>query len=153
MTSLRLLNLWLHLTAAFVWIGASASLALLWLPHVRAGLDPASWEELVLRLVRRYVRWAWAAIHLLLLTGIFNLLSVGVAHGFAFPPEFLTRLIAKLLIVVVMIGIQTGLGLAWVPGLERRDAGGGPERAIRWALVASGFAGGAALWLGMMLRR
>ncbi|MGH7429087.1 MAG: CopD family protein [Candidatus Methylomirabilaceae bacterium] len=153
MTALRLLNLWLHLAAAFVWIGASASVALLWLPHVRAGIDPASWEELIFRIARRYVRWAWAAIHLLLLTGVFNLLSAGVAHGFAFPAEFLTRLIAKLLIVVVMIGAQIGLGLAWVPRLARRDAGGAAERAVRRALVATGIGGGVALWLGMMLGR
>jgi uncharacterized membrane protein len=152
-TSLRLLNLWLHLAAAFIWIGTSASLALLWLPYVRAGIDPASWEELVSRLAGRYVRWAWAAIHLLLLTGIFNLLSIGITHGFAFPPEFLRRFIAKLLVVVVMIGVQIGLGVSWVPRLAGYDARWAAERAVRRALVATGFAGGAALWLGMMLRR
>ena len=153
MTALRLFNLWLHLSAAFVWIGASASLALLWLPHVRAGIDPASRHALLMPLARRYIRWAWAAIHLLLLTGIFNLVSVGVAYGFAFPPAFLTRLIAKLVIVVAMIGGQIGLGVAWVPRLAGRQSGGAPERAVGRALIATGIGGSVALWLGMMLQR
>jgi len=152
-TAFRLFNLWLHLSAAFVWIGASASLALLWLPHVRAGIDPTSRKALLIPLARRYIRWAWAAIHLLLLTGMFNLVSVGVAYGFAFPPTFLTRLIAKLFIVVVMIGVQIGLGVAWVPRLARRQSGGEAERVVGRALVATGIGGGVALWLGMMLVR
>jgi uncharacterized membrane protein len=150
-TALRLFNLWLHLFAAFVWIGASASLALLWLPHVSAGIDSTSREALLIPLARRYVRWAWAAIHLLLLTGVFNLVSVGIAHGFAFPRTFLTRLIAKLLIVIVMIGFQIGLAVAWVPRLASRKSGLNAERPVRRALVATGVGGAAALWLGMML--
>jgi uncharacterized membrane protein len=152
-TALRLVNLWLHLSAAFVWIGASASLALLWLPYVSARIDPASRAALLIPVARRYVRWAWAAIHLLLLTGVFNLVSAGVAYGFAFPRTFLTRLIVKLVIVIIMIGIQIGLAVAWVPRLARGRSGSGAERQIRRALVATGIGGAVALWLGMMLQR
>ena len=153
MPSLRLLNLWLHLCAASVWIGAAVSLAFLWLPQVRAKIDPASWEELLLGLGRRYVRWAWVAIELLVLTGIFNLMSVGIDTGFTFPPAFLRRLIAKLFVVLLMIGIQIGLSLAWVPRLANALSAGRAERAVRRALVATSLGGGVVVWLAMSLRR
>ena len=153
MASLRLLNLWLHLCAASIWIGAAVSVTLLWLPQIRATIDPATWEALLLGLGRRYLRWAWVAIELLVLTGIFNLLSVGIDTGFAFPSAFLKRLIAKLLVVLVMIGLQVGLQLAWVPRLASGPAERRAEKAVRRALVATSVGGGVVLWLGMMLRR
>ncbi len=153
MASLRLLNLWLHVFAASIWIGSSASLALLWLPQVRRSIDPVSWKELLLGLGRRYVRWAWMAIEILVLTGIFNLVSVGVDSSFAFQPRFLRRLIAKLSIVLIMIGLQIGLSRAWVPGLARCPSGGDVGRPARRALVATSVGGTVAVWLAMMLRR
>jgi uncharacterized membrane protein len=152
MTSLRLVNLWLHLLAASIWISVPALLASLWLPQVRKSLDPPSWEELLIHLGRRYVAWAWLAIHVVVLTGIFNVVSIGVESGFVFPPAFLKRFIAKLLIVLLMIGLQTGLSLVWLPRLARGPSGGVAERRIARALVATSVAGLLALWLGMTLR-
>ncbi len=151
MGSLGLLNLSLHLFAAFTWIGSSAFFSLLWLPPVRRSIDPASWEELLLRLGRRYLRWSWLAIELLVLTGIFNLLRVGVDIGFAFQPAFLRRLTGKLLIVSAMIGIQIGLSLAWMPRLARSSSAEGAKRQVRRGLIATSVGGGVALWLAMML--
>lgn len=153
MVSLRLLNLWLHLLAASIWIGASVSLSFLWLPQFRARTDPATWDELLLSLGRRYLRWAWLAIQILLLTGVFNLLSVGMESGFAFPPAFLKRIIAKLFIVSVMVGVQIGLSVAWVPRLARGPSGKEAERAVCRALIATGVGGGVAVWLALMLGR
>ena len=153
MGSLGLLNLSLHLFAAFIWIGSSAFFSLLWLPPARGSIDPIAWEELLVGLGRRYLRWSWLAIEILLLTGIFNLLRVGIDSGFAFQPAFLRRLISKLLIVLVMIGLQAGLSLAWMPRRASGPSARGAERAVRRALVATSIGGGVALWLGMILRR
>ena len=152
MGSLRLLNLWLHIVAASIWIGSSASLSLLWLPQVRSGVEPATWKELLVGLGRRHVRWAWLAIEILLLTGIFNLVSVGIDSGFAFQPPFLRRLIAKLSIVLVMIGLQLGLSLAWLPSLAKGPSTGPAGRAARRALIATGVGGAIVVWLAMTLR-
>lgn len=152
MPSLRLLNLWLHLFAASIWIGVPALLSLLWLPQVRRHLDPVTWQELLLHLARRYNRWAWLAIQILVLTGIFNLLSVGIDTGFVFLPAFLRRLITKLVIVLVMIALQIGLSLLWLPRFSRDPSGGAEGRAVRWALLATSAAGAMALWVAMMLR-
>jgi len=152
MTSLRLVNLWLHLFAASIWIGVSAFLTILWLPQVRKGIDPVSWEELLLRLGRRYIRWAWLAIETVVLTGIFNILSIGIESGFAFPPAFLRRLIAKLVIVLLMVALQIGLSVIWLPRLAKGPSGGVAEKAIRRVLLATSIAGALALWLALMLR-
>ena len=152
MGSLGLFNLSLHLFAAFTWIGSSALFSMLWLPPVRRSIDRASWEELLLGLGRRYLRCSWLAIEVLVLTGVFNLLRVGVDIGFAFQPAFLRRLIGKLLIVSAMIGVQFGLSLAWMPRLERSPSVEGAKRQVRRGLVATSVGGGLALWLAMMLR-
>ena len=152
MTSLRLVNLWLHLFAASIWIGVPAFLIILWFPQVRKGIDPVSWEELLLRLGRRYIRWAWLAIEILVLTGIFNLLSIGIDTGFAFPPAFLRRLIAKLVIVLLMVALQIGLSVVWLPRLARGASGRVAEKAIRRALLVTSSAGALAMWIAMMLR-
>jgi len=152
MTSLRLVNLWLHLFAASIWIGVPAFLTVLWLPQVRKGVDPVSWEELLLRLGRRYIRWAWLAIHIVVLTGIFNVLSIGIESGFAFPPAFLRRLITKLAIVLLMAALQIGLSVVWLRRLARGPSGGVAERAIRRVLLATSIAGALTLWLALMLR-
>jgi uncharacterized membrane protein len=152
MTSLRLVNLWLHLLAASIWISVPAFLSLLWLPQVRKSLDPPSWEELLLHLARRYIGWAWLAIHVVVLTGIFNVVSIGVETGFTFPTAFLKRLVAKLLIVLLMIGLQTALSLVWLPRIARGPSGAVAEQPIGRALVATSIAGALALWLGMALR-
>src|ERR1700675_2288548 len=133
MSSLWLFNLSLHLLAVFVWIGSSAFFSLLWGPMVRRSIDPISWKELRLGLGRRYLRWSWAAIEILLLTGILNILRVGLERGFAFQPAFLRRLIGKLLIVLVMIGLQTGLSLVWMPRLAKGVSGEEAERPVRRA--------------------
>ena len=152
MGSLGLLVLSMHLFAAFIWIGSATFFSLLWLPQVRTGIDPSSWEDLLLGLARRYLRWSWLAIEILLLTGIFNLLRVGIDTGFTFPPAFMRRLSAKLLIVSLMIGLQIGLGLSWIPKVAKRPSGRGPERAVRRALMTTSVAGGVAMWLAMTLR-
>ena len=152
MSSLWLFNLSLHLFAAFLWIGCSAFFSLLWVPMVRRSIDPISWQELRLGLGRRYLRWSWAAIEILLLTGILNILRVGLERGFAFQPAFLRRLIGKLLIVLVMIGFQTGLSLVWMPKLAKGVSGEEAERPVRRALVATSVGGAVAMWLAMMLR-
>jgi uncharacterized membrane protein len=150
--SLRLLNLWFHLLAASAWVGLSTFVAILWLPQIRGKLAHGLWEDLVGALVGRYVRWAWGAIHLLLLTGIFNLLSVGIDTGFTFPAAFLKRLIAKLAVVLLMIGIQVGLSVSWLPRFTERGPEAGSGRAVRRALVATSVSGAVALWLGLVLR-
>lgn len=152
MSSLWLFNLSLHLFAAFVWIGSSVFFSLLWVPMVRRSIDPISWKELRLGLGRRYLRWSWAAIEILLLTGILNILRVGLERGFAFQPAFLKRLIGKLLIVLVMIGFQAGLSLVWMPRLAKGVSEEEAERPVRRALIAASVLGAVALWLAMTLR-
>ena len=152
MGSLGLLNLSIHVFAAFIWTGSSVFFGFLWLPQVRAGIDPITREELLLGLAKRYLRWSWLAIEILLLTGIFNILSVGIDTGFSFPSVFIRRLLPKLLIVAIMIGVQIGLGLSWIPRVARGPSSRESERPVRRALLATSVGGGVAMWLAMMLR-
>ena len=152
MGPLALVNLSLHLCAAFIWIGSSVFLTLLWFPPFRESIGSICWLEFFLTLGRRYLRGSWLAIEVLVLTGIFNLLRVGVDSGFVFQPAFLRRLIGKLLIVAGLIALQIGLSRVWLPRLGKEGSGGRAGRPIIRALVATSVGGGVALLLGLMLR-
>lgn len=150
---MRLLNLWLHMVAAAVWIGASASLALLWFPPLRERIAPDAWNALLWTLGRRYIQWAWLAIHALVLSGIVNVLGIATETGLAFRPAFLGRLVGKLLLVLVMLLLQCALGFIWLPRLQRAPSGVTAQPLLAGAFAATSVLGGLVVWLAMGLWR
>jgi uncharacterized membrane protein len=124
---MRLLALWLHLLALVAWLGGLLfqSHILLPLAGTAAGLDAAA------RAVRRFRRVAWAAIALLVASGIYNLtrlLPALQASQGAVPRLLALKLF--LVVVVVMLAAHRDFGLA---SRLLRDvaAGRGGEQVLR----------------------
>lgn len=67
------LNVFLHILAAFVWLGGMFFLGLVGAPALRAVEPPALRSALFRALGLRFRRIGWIAIGILLLTGILNL--------------------------------------------------------------------------------
>jgi putative copper resistance protein D len=88
---LRLLVLYVHLLAAMFWIGEMLFLAVVVGPYSRT-LAPAQRAELFRQLGRRSRPYAWAAILVLLATGVGNVALMGipftqiVQHSFLASP-------------------------------------------------------------------
>jgi copper resistance protein D len=94
---------WLHLIAAFTWVGGLIFVNVVLTPVVgRSGIPP----HLIRIMGMERFRWfAWGSIAVLILTGVYAILqSIPAASVFVTTPYGLTLLI-KLVVVGLMIGI------------------------------------------------
>lgn len=86
------IRLFLHITAATVWVGGQLSLFAI-MPRLRRhGVEPMRTAA------QAFQRAAWPAFFVLLATGIWNLFAIHVGDQ---STEWLTTLMAKLLLVAI----------------------------------------------------
>lgn len=141
MVSGSLWILWLHLLAAAAWLGGDAILLGAILPNLA--------EEGSTAAVRRAHFLTSRAMEVLVLTGIMNVVLLEWAGPASLGGAFLTILSVKVLLLVVMAGLQVWMGLAWKgPDLDRLGA----ARKARVGLAAQLVLGAVATILGMGLR-
>lgn len=128
--SVESFRLFLHVTAAAVWVGGQ--LTLLGLLPVLRGVGP----DATRLTARRFDRMAWAAFAVLVATGIWSLLAASPGDR---STAWNTTLGLKLLVVAA-----SGVGAAIHSGVRTRLA-----LAVGGAVAL--VAGLAAVWLGVML--
>lgn len=100
--------LWLHLFAAMVWIGGMLFLALVLMPSLRGLEDPKLRARIVSLVGRRFRRLGWIAIGILIVTGILNVMRLGVSPLALINTRLETILGLKLALVSVMV-VLTGI--------------------------------------------
>lgn len=98
-----LMVLWLHLLAAMVWIGGMLFLALVLMPSLRGLEDPKLRSQLVHVVGRRFRTVGWIAIGVLIVTGILNVMRLGVSPIALLDTRFGAILGLKLTLVSVML--------------------------------------------------
>jgi putative copper resistance protein D len=108
--AMRQLVLFLHLAAAVFWIGDMFVIAFVVGPYART-LAPPTRAALYREIGRRSLPLAWAAIAILIATGIGNLLYLGIAPSVLLTPTFYHStfgafLGAKLLAVLAMLVVS-----------------------------------------------
>lgn len=112
---------WLHVLAAAVWVGGLFYASHLVVPALARG------ERADLALLRRARASAWAAVALLVLTGLENLRHARWDSGW---------LVAKLALVLVLLALAAHRDFALVPQASRDvEQGVAPDRALaglRW---------------------
>jgi len=133
---------WLHLLGIAAWIGGAAVHLLAILPAVGEGGEMAGAARRAHFLTSR-------AMEAVIITGVLNLLLRGVGSDWVFSQGFTAMLSLKVLLVIVMAGLQVWMGLAW-------KAGGGPVdvavRRARAGLTLQLLLGAAAVLLGLGVR-
>jgi len=133
---------WLHLLGGAVWVGGNA--VLLW-----ALLSDAGDEARPGAAARRAHALTSRAMELVVVTGIVNVFLRGMASGMVFSRGFVGMLTLKVLLVLVMAGVQVWMGMLW-----KRQAGSiqpGGKRA-RAALALQVVLGAVVLLLGLGVR-
>jgi putative copper export protein len=106
------LNVWLHIVAAFVWLGGMLFLGLVGAPVLRRVESPQVRAELFRTLGERFRLVGWVSIGTLVVTGVLNLYFRGLlrAESIGSPDFWETRyghsLAWKLAIVTAMIGLS-----------------------------------------------
>ena len=79
---------WLHIVAVTVWLGPQFFMFLVTLPALRA-IDDAETRVKVMRTVARRFGWlAWAALGVIVLTGISNLFQEANEFGHIWDPDY-----------------------------------------------------------------
>lgn len=153
MLSLRILGIWLHLSAIVVWIGVTIGWILVLVtdtPSVPTGPE----ERSIARLGRRVYTIGWEALFVVVLTGLFNLLP-RVDSGRLFEPSYFFLLLVKVSFVVGMVGIQFWQHLWLVPNLRGEGGKRRFRRSRRDVLIGSAvfiLLAAGALWCGVRLR-
>ncbi|MGH7985379.1 MAG: hypothetical protein ACREQX_03720 [Candidatus Binataceae bacterium] len=144
--------LWLHVLCGVVWVGASASFVL---AASALSTESGEWREFALSVAPRINRISLVVAAIIPVTGIGNLIYVGLARQYVFPPEFIGILAAKIALYTTMV---LALVAAWHAEARLRSAsdgcGGGARAELRrliWLYGATVASGVAALALGLWL--
>lgn len=128
MHALYLISVWLHITAAMVWIGGMVFLALILVPALRKPEYQAVAPALVYVTGIRF-RWVgWSCLALLVLTGLFNLAERGVGWADLWSSGFGQRLGFKLVVVglILLLSVLHDFFIGPKAGLLLRQAPGSP---------------------------
>jgi putative copper export protein len=145
--------LWTHAAAGAVWVGACAC-------FVIAGLALAGGSDeqrsFTFNAAPKIDTLGLAAAAILLVTGLFNLMTAGISRRFAFSTAFMTVLAIKIALFIVMILVMTwsmriGAAIRAVLERGRADAVPGAMRRMVRAHIAIVAMGGIALILGTWL--
>jgi uncharacterized membrane protein len=111
---IRLVIVWLHVTAAAIWVGALVGIGHLIVPALARG---GRTTEPALDLLVRARRLAWAAFAVLVVTGFENLRRFGLTSGW---------LALKLLLVLALFAVAAHRDFALLPRVRAAIAGGVP---------------------------
>lgn len=133
---MRQIVLFLHLVAAMFWIGEILFLTFVVGPYAQQ-LPLAERRNLYRALGRRSLPFAWGAIALLIVTGLLNLVLMGVPLSSLLSPAFYrtafgTMLFGKLLAVILMLAVSVTHDFvlaARTRRLARAAAQGGQDKA------------------------
>ena len=147
-TMLRTAFLWIHVLCGAIWVAVSLSFVL------AAGASTETERAGFASRVAPVLNWLnLAAIALLPLSGIANLIFVAREHHFRLPAAFVEVLGAKLLL---LCGMAAALAIAW--GTAARLGSGAPPAApgvgewrLLWLYGAMAAMGAVALMLGLWL--
>ena len=133
--SLYLINVTLHILAALLWLGGMFFFALVGAPVLRTIQSDALRAELFTRLGERFRTVGWAAIAVLLITGVLNLYLRGMLSGEVLGSSqfwgspFGSALKWKLIAVLAMLFVQAFHDFRLGP--EAGRAVPGTEEALR----------------------
>jgi uncharacterized membrane protein len=137
---------WLHLLAMAAWLGGGGAILLAILPSV--GEDRGQKEGAVARAANRAHFFTSRAMEAAIVTGFLNIGMRVMASGTGFSRAFLAMLSLKIVLVLVMAGLQVWMGIQW-----RRAGDGGPRVGrIRGALAAQLLLGMVVALLGLGVR-
>lgn len=103
MLYLPALVLWIHLLAAFFWIGGMIFLGLIVVPVERGISDSRLRFDLVNKIGTRFKYFGWASIAILALTGLYSTLIRIPSWEVLFGSRYGLTLITKLVLVTLMV--------------------------------------------------
>jgi uncharacterized membrane protein len=143
------LNLWLHVAAFALYLGATVALSLICLPLVQGAASAAERRRLLAAVMRVYDPFSIGVLGVLVMTGAFNLTGYKAATGPAFFSRIGAVLAWKLLGAFVLINLAAYIAFGIGHRVVRLDAAGEPPDAAWVDAMLQRLR--AALWLAVGL--
>ncbi len=112
----------LHLLAAVIWLGGMAFSFLVVIPSLTAIDPPPLRGKLMGAVVKRFAPIAWAAVAVLVLTGLAMTVWRVPSPGALISTGYGIKLLVKILIAVAMIAIGAATAFVLTPKLEAMSA-------------------------------
>jgi uncharacterized membrane protein len=150
------LVVWLHITAAMVWLGGKIFTSLALNPVLRMKATPEQRLELLASLGKRFKYLSWGSLGVLIITGVINVSQRVSGLEELLGSGFGVTLLAKVSIVAVMVALSAAHTIFLTPRLKEKAHGNeeGFKRTKRMVvLIARGniFLGILVLLLAVML--
>jgi uncharacterized membrane protein len=141
----RTIILWIHLSAAVVWVGGMIVVPFIVLPAARQMLGEKA-QAFVEAIVRRFQRFSRELILVIFVTGVLNFVIIGVMTRFAYGGTFLQLVIAKFILFGAMAANQAWYSLHLVPASSEM------ERWAVWSAVVNAALAALVFFLALRLR-
>lgn len=103
MEILSLLILWLHVTAAVIWIGGNLVMAMVIVPYFKRSMSPVERIKILTQIGRGFEPVVWGCVLVLIFSGLFNIFSSGALSSPDLIGPFMRTLGVKLILVVILI--------------------------------------------------
>ena len=125
MITFKAVILWLHLTTVVVWVGGMFFMTLVLLPMLRCSTSShRDLFSIIDGAVKRFQTISWEAVGIILLTGIFNLINVGLERDFNFSAAYIHIVATKFFLLIIIIAIQSFQSYNLLPGMISRLSSG-----------------------------
>lgn len=141
--SLYIFTVFLHILFATLWVGGMLFMSLMLIPALRAQGDPRLTATLIRAVGKLFHRWGWAALAILLLSGLVLLHFRGISRAQLGSADFWQSnfggtLAWKLFFYVIVVGFSVVHDLSAARQAKKTDLS--PEARARFRKIAS--------WLG-----
>ena len=123
--------MWLHVVAAIFWVGGQLFLVLVVLPVLRQEMAEADRVRVVSRVGRRFALLSSVALAVILVTGPLNAIEHGLSWSILRDTQWGHILVAKVLLVIVMLGLTGVHGAYYGRRLEQLGTTGNTTPADR----------------------
>ena len=119
MEILGVLVLWLHVTAAAIWVGGNFMMAMVVVPYFKRSVSPVERIKLLTQIGKGFEPIGWACVLILIFSGLFNIFTSGVLGNSDLIGPFMRMLGIKVILVLILI-ILTGIhGFIMAPRLAQ----------------------------------
>jgi len=101
---INVLNFWIHLIAAFTWVGGILFNSMILIPTIRTAVSKELGEDLLLKLHTKFTKFSVVLVTLILFTGSFNI-KISRDVRIEFSQGYLFALSFKIFLFTILISI------------------------------------------------
>jgi uncharacterized membrane protein len=111
--------LWLHVTAAAIWVGGNFMMAMVIVPYFKQSVSPVERIKLLTQIGKGFEPIGWVCVLILIFSGLFNIFTAGVLGNSDLIGPFMRMLGIKVILVLILIVLTGVHGFIMAPRLAQ----------------------------------